>query len=464
MNRERPQFHVWWLNPFWVIVIPVVLFPLAAWMIPDADYQLYWRMPKVFTGDHLMLCLLVAAAFTMGCGLAMYVDAARLRHRRPKGQTPSMVPSWQGLLHLFHAGVCATAFAYALWFGLIMRQTGPGIFLSVLRGDEGSIYELIRLRKDAAVAGVSSFTQAGIATSMLGIFLAIKLGWQRVRWPLALLLALTLVRAVFLAERLALIEILLPTLVLWLRVRSVRRITHSREALVQVAPFAGALALYALFTFGEYFRSWSYYSGQGETSLLRFSFVRLLGYYVTSLNNGALLWDEVGAVYFPNATLGWLWRFPLLGGPLKRMLGGSDEFSDDISLIVSEDANPEFNNPTGIFVVFMDYGTVGALAFFVLFGFLATMAYQSFRRGSAAGLFLYPFIFMGLTDQVRTFYLSGGRTFVAWLFLFSSIIVLRRALKKAVSFTAPGSAQAGIAPAPCPSMPSRSPATTEASH
>lgn len=428
MSAPAQRWSVWWLNPFWILAVPLTLLSLAALAIPEADYQFYWRMPKVFAARDLALCLWVVSAYSAGCVIAVMLDRALALPRAGGGAGAAMPRSWPSLTLLFHAGLVITAMAYAIWFALILKQTGPGILISVLKGDEGAIYELIRLRKDAAITGVTSLTQTGIGVGLAGVFLGCQTGWRGVAWQLAFLFFLTFMRAIFLAERLALLELALPGMLLWLclRGRMIRR-----RWIVQLAPVAGVAALYFLFTFSEYFRSWGYYSSQGETSLLWFTLARLSGYYVTSLNNGALLWQELGPLYFPYATLEWLWRFPVIGGPLRDLCGGSDAPAAAASVIVAEEGNPEFNNPTGIFVTFTDLGVPGAMVFWVFFGATVMLLYRACRRGSIAGLFAYPFVFMGLTDQIRIFYLTGGRTFAAWLFLIAAIIVARREMARA---------------------------------
>jgi hypothetical protein len=438
MKTPGTTGSLWWWNPCWVLVLPLLVVAWAAWVIPETDYQSYWRMPKFFTVEDFQLCLAVAAAFALGAMVAVAVDRAMLRPRLRISTSGEVAPGWQLLLLWFHIGVAVTSAAYFLWFALILRETGPGILVGVLRLEQGSIFELIRLRKDAAITGVTSFTQTGIGTWLVGVFLAHHLGWRRVRWPMLLLLGLTFVRAVFLAERLALIEMLLPGFLLWLRLGVVARSSAARRKLLQLVPVLGIVVLYALFTASEYFRSWGYYAEQGETSLLRFSLVRLSGYYVTALNNGALLWHGMGELYFPYATLEWLWRFPLLGRPLRNLLGGSDDPAELAAILVAEDGNPEFNNPTGIFVVFTDLGVPAGLVFWAVFGGVVMLLHRAFRRGSLAGLFLYPFLFMGLTDQVRIFYLTTGRTFAAWAFLLVAWMIARKELQMAVWFSVRG--------------------------
>ena len=120
---------------------------------------------------------------------------------------------------------------------------------------------------------------------------------------------------------------------------------------------------------------------------------------------------------------------------MRNLLGGSDEPAELAAVLVAEDGNPEFNNPTGIFVVFTDLGIPGGLLFWAAFGGVVMLLYRAFRRGSLAGLFLYPFLFMGLTDQVRIFYLTTGRTFAAWAFLLVAWMIARKEFRMAEWFS-----------------------------
>ena len=431
MNASGARTSIWWLNPCWILVAPLAILSCIAALIPEADYRLYWRMPKVFCAADVVLCLWVAGAFSMGCIAAVVLDRALRRPGTPPFANAVVPPRWTMLTRLFYLGLIITATAHLVWFALIVQETGFGILLGIFRGEAGRGYELIGLRQETAIPGITSLTQVGIGTTLLGVFLAVQLGWKPVRWPLVLLVSFAVVRAMFLGERLALIEVMLPSCALWLRLRGLRSLGRHSQFLMNLAPIAGACLLYVLFTFAESFRSWGYYSEHGESSLLWFSLVRLSGYYVTSLNNGALLWAELGDLGFPYSTLEWLWRFPLIGLALRESLGGLNDPSIMFKTIFTEDGNPEFNNPTGVFVTFLDFGVPGALVFWVLFGCAVMLLYRAFQRGSVAGLFLYPFIFMGLTDQVRIFYLAGGRTFAPWLFLFATVLIARRELAAA---------------------------------
>ena len=121
--------------------------------------------------------------------------------------------------------------------------------------------------------------------------------------------------------------------------------------------------------------------------------------------------------------MGWLWNFPVIGAPLRHALGGDSNPSEVRDALLTAEGNPELSNPSGIFVVFTDYGVPGALLYFAILGCVAALLYGSYRRGSVVGLFLYSFLFVGMTEQVRIIYISTGRAFPTWLLLFAAIFV-----------------------------------------
>ena len=249
-------------------------------------------------------------------------------------------------------------------------------------------------------------------------------GWHKVRGQLALLIAVTALRAVFLSERLSIIEIILPSMVLWVRLIGFGRPGSTLRRLLLVIPVVGVASLYLLFTFTEYFRSWaSFYSDHGDQSLFEFSMLRLLGYYVTGLNNGAIEWHANGALHFPYATLDWLWRFPGFGEPLQAALGGDKDPALIRTVVLTAEGNPEFNNTTGIFIVFIDLGVAGALGFFLLYGYVAGMLHGSYKRGSAAGMFLYPYLCIAMSEQMLIMYITSGRAFPTWMLLLLAVLV-----------------------------------------
>ena len=151
-----------------------------------------------------------------------------------------------------------------------------------------------------------------------------------------------------------------------------------RRWLLTILPLGAVFLLYALFSFSEFFRSWSDFYSQRQDSFLWFSLIRLVGYYATAMNNGAALLQELHSNPIPYLTIEWFWKFPVLKNFLTYSdLTGVDPETHYIALLKSA-VNPEFNNPSGIFPVVMDYGLIGALVFWFCAGIIAILLYRLF--------------------------------------------------------------------------------------
>jgi oligosaccharide repeat unit polymerase len=169
-------------------------------------------------------------------------------------------------------------------------------------------------------------------------------------------------------------------------------------------PFVGLGGVFALFSVGEYFRSWQFYKDYYD-SYYDFVTVRFFGYFATSLNNGA------GVVTF----------FPPLGMPgqtatgfysLLRIIGIAYAPGVDVlNNYLNRYATPEFNTPGGLYVPYMDYGIVIGLFVFVVMGIITGWLYRQFISRKPIGLLLYPSWFLALLDIIRT-WIWGGNRFV----------------------------------------------------
>src|SRR5262249_4281651 len=156
---------------------------------------------------------------------------------------------------------------------------------------------------------------------ILAANLSFRHGWRRVWIRSAIVLGLAVIRALVNSERFAIIELVIPFVVASLTLRYIGSEGCSRRlrALLSLAPLIGIGMLFLVFTGFEYFRSWSnYYAGRG-LSLWEFGAMRLLGYYVTSLNNGSYLLQRLETLGAPYFTLHFLWTFPLSGRLVRHL-------------------------------------------------------------------------------------------------------------------------------------------------
>ena len=133
-------------------------------------------------------------------------------------------------------------------------------------------------------------------------------------------------RAFFLSERLAILELIIPAVAVVAMVAAGSPRTWVSRA-TRWAPLIFAPAVIAVFGVFEYSRSWVFYQARTGGSFLDFAVERLSGYYTTAYNNGQMLYmfDNV-AGRIPLRTLEVVWTAPVveqLGEPRsKQELGG----------------------------------------------------------------------------------------------------------------------------------------------
>jgi hypothetical protein len=202
------------------------------------------------------------------------------------------------------------------------------------------------------------------------------------------------------------VEVVVPLLVV--RAALVGRRGGSRARFVlALAPLIGVALLVVGFAVSEYSRSWNWYSDQTDRSFVDFASERLLGYYATSHNNGALLLDH-GEVLgdIPYHTTAFVWEVP----PGSQVGAGfAEEIADDRRRVLRGFGNPEFNSPGGLASILVDYGLVGGAIFSFGLGLVMGALHLGFLHGRLLGLLLYPVAYTGLLELPRYLYWFQGR-------------------------------------------------------
>jgi hypothetical protein len=419
-NNPAPGARVWWLHPVPIFVGLNGLTGIAA-VLADSDvYLKMWRTPKYFNGLPVVLTAAVIIAFAAGVWLAL----ARQSGYSSKVEWRGAMSFSQTLL-LFNVSFWVCLMAYAVWVGIgLARGLRLSAFKAVFFGGE-EIYSLRTYLQ--TVPGVTTCTQLGIAAVVLGCMIGAGGRWDIVRRKLTILLVLALFRAFIYSERLAFLELAIPMMVLRLNEPSSLANNRSLRTLIRVAPILGPLAVYVIFTSFEYVRSWSIHYSSQESSLLLFGFWRLVGYYVTSLNNTAFLmshWHHsLGAPYF---TLRFLWEFPGLNILVKNVFSWVPLDYDRFMGLLEFGANPEFNNWGGLLAPVVDFGVAGGLMYWAVMGLLTGYLYNLYLRKHPLGMCIYPVVFLTLTEVPRYLYWSEGRAFPALAFLLLSAFLLLR--------------------------------------
>jgi hypothetical protein len=396
-----------------------------AYLIPNSEYLSAWQTSK-FIGQpeyyYIIYCVLVFCA-----GAALVSLCAPKVNPLPGSAVISKLRlPWRALWVTFYLSGILILIAYAIWLKTLL---GSGLSISDLSaglgGEAGASYD-IRAEGDT-IPGVTTFVQLEMGMFILGCILIFRFGWRKtfftVLVPLGVIFFVAILRSKLWAERLALIEIGIPVLVLSARLGIPGGMGWAKRVLLAACPIVAPFIIFLFFAAAEYSRSWLTYYQYRQDSYLNFVFLRFIGYYATALNNGAAFVRVMHHYPIPFHTLDWFWRFPPVRSIFPYKAIANAEPWDDYHDLLVQMANPEFNNPSGVFVVRLDYGYWGGLFAWFGFGIVAMLLYRSFLKGSFSGLLLYPFFFIGLLESPRVFYWAAARGLPTWALLFAFLLL-----------------------------------------
>lgn len=385
----------WWTRPH--VFLLTVTVPVFSAILLSAD-RIITRNSAGYDSPDFITPFFVALSFA---GLAALGLAAWTGARLPATASTLRIGT-PALDALFWATVAA----YAVWFGpLVARQ--PGLVIGALTGSAGATYSVREL--DLNISGVTTATQFAITYVCLYATKRFSHG-ERLPWRhaayLAVLLGLALFRAIVNSERIALLEVVFPLVVVVARTPSrwpwpVRAVLWSFPLLT----IFGSTALFAAF---EYNRSWLIHYQYQYDSLMDFAAERLSIYFVSSFNNiCGFMAHTPWPSHTGNWTFAWAFRLPGLGPLLSGFVPvpRGEQFGD----FLAGAADKEFNNTTGLLTVFDDWGIAGGLVFMAVLGFAMGRGWRSYASGRGVMQYAYPILFYHLYEILRIGYVFDGR-------------------------------------------------------
>ncbi|MCZ2825562.1 MULTISPECIES: hypothetical protein [unclassified Modestobacter] len=392
---------VWWLSP--IALIGLVALP-ATWLslaIADERYRALWGTPKAVNLEWTLW-------FT--AGLLLFLGGALLPGLRGVRRVPSWPALSAGDLRVLERAATVlfwlTMLGYVA-YGINAVRVGlePVVLVTALIDQE--LYGLGIREQLGTVPGLTTMTQFGVAFVVLTGVLMLAEGRrpQHLR-RLAVVAFLALLRAFFVTERLALLELLVPLLVLVVAGMSRTSRGTRRAAFLPAVLAPVVVAVFAAF---EYSRSWVFYAAQGGQSFPVFVVERFAGYYVTAYNNGVIRLLHQEPAGLPYDLWSAFWTAPGIGSlNLFRSLTGVDP-EPAYTLALTQFGNPEFNNYGAVASPFVDLGIAGGLLFFLGAGLLTGTLHRALREGRIWGLLLYPLFVLTMLELPRYFYLGQGR-------------------------------------------------------
>ena len=412
--RASPAQVVWWINPWQVFLLFIIPVYTLVFLTPTlfGDEAVVLRFRIFFTGEYYFLGLVFLLLFAIWAGLIAKLDVGY----PPSGpRTFHVRPVYLDILAIL------TITAYCILFYPLALN--PTVLLDLFKGTAGAVFSA----RDIAQVdpGVTSFTQFGVAYVTF-YFHERWVNRQALPPRYAIyclaILALSLFRSVFWAERLALIEVSLPIAVIFVTFQ-LRPASRLIRLLISLAPLVGVVGLVVFFGATEFLRSWGTHYQYKSLGFVEFVVTRITTYYFTALNNGAGL---LAMLDWPTGKfehlLVWFHKFPFGVGLIFR------QFLDYRyqEPFLSRYADPEFTNPSGIFPVFFDLGLPGGLVYAAAWGALMGYTYRGFILKRGFGSVFFPAAFISMLEIMRILYLPNSRAFTVILGLVVGYLCFRQ--------------------------------------
>ena len=418
-GRTGPGAGLWWLSPVGALSL---LLPVTLWLthhLTDQDFELFYREPKLVTGANL--ALVAVAVLVLGSVAQTVARLAPGNGRRlmppgtdvpPRLRTAARVLFWLTIVGYVAFGASGAA-----------RGVRPADIVNALANQDN--YSADLKGQFGGIAGLTTLTQCGIAFTVVAVHLLARKRDGRLLAQVLLVVVLALLRSYINSERLALIEVCVPAVVV-VAMAARRSRSRARRVLARTAPLVLTPLLLLLFAAFEYSRSWQFFKSRTDEPFALFALIRFVGYYATSYNNGYLEMQYGGFPgRLPLNSLAGLWDAPVISslGLYDRLSAPVPAASDNL---LERFANPEFNNPGGVTTPFVDFGLLGGFLFLALLGVVIGLLYRGFCDGTVAGTLLYPVVLTGLFDLPRYLYWTQGRVIPAWVALIVLTVVLVR--------------------------------------
>jgi hypothetical protein len=308
---------------------------------PDAYYPKFWFVPNFIDTTGWFSLILTSTLLVLSLsGLGRSSKSSEI----PIGPTLAA-----RLVKLANVLFWLAAICYVVWLAFaIARGFRLNALLQIIQGDSSSLLAA-KYTYFAKVSGVTTWVQLGVPAGALLSFARFLQPRKKTTWKIVTLISFALVRSFIMAEREALIEIVLAIGVTTFLIKPEPRVSKFRYWQIFLMTWA---SLPVFFGGYEFFRSWSAYYGKSGVNFSDFVVQRLAGYYATALNNGFLSGSKLD--FSTNLSL--LFHINLFGS-------GTD---DQVPNLLVNFANPEFNNVSGLVLPLVTFGLPLGLLFLFL--------------------------------------------------------------------------------------------------
>lgn len=412
---------VWWFNPviLYAGLIGIVFF---AYYMAATDYVILYDTQKYVNGGHLSIYLFSFLFFIVGYQLSKkYKIKSKVSFGKFDEDNIDILSVYK--TYKFLAVICFIA--YGIWYANFIFIHGIGILSNFTSFSKLSdmMYEM--RNNSGRISGITTFSELGIIVAPLGTYLLYTLDKKtklkyKVGISLIVLLILATFRAFAFSERLGLIQMIVPMVVV-----AVALDTNSKhKKFINIIPIIAIVTVIMLFGLFEYSRSWSRHYFMLYDSYLEFIIQRFAGYYVNAINTESMYLEYGQLSIIPFRAVEWFWQLPVFSSLYELIT--PVHVPEIFTQVLLRYGNPEYNNPGGILFAYTDLGLL-FMPLQVSFGYLVGRFYILFKKGNIIGLIGYSYLFMLLLELPRYFSLGNERGFFV---IIAMVIVYFRTKKR----------------------------------
>lgn len=396
--------NVYWLNPKLLYFIWILLV-IYTYNISNKNIETLFDTLNYVTIGNVFVYIIFFIVFCLGCNFA-----SRSEYNTYDIDEYKELKTYKLLFIIY-------LLSNFVWYINIYMTYGASIVLGLL-GNLTGYYEMFK-DDGGRISGITTFTEIGIVTAPYGMYLFKKTKNKKIYLSLIIILCLNTIRSFIFAERIAILEVLLPMLIIWLSFYNGK---YNKS--FKFVPIFSILFLFVFFGIFEYFRSWMYYRNVYDGTFIQFVIDRvIIGYYSISINNECLFLNKSVCCYFPSRILEWLWMLP-------GFSGFSENFTSKMNYdLLADYANPEFNNIGGLLACYSDLGFLGVVPQFI-FGYYVYKSYIGYLNGH----YLYSLVFSisvyAILELPRYFFWGSKRAF----FVFVGLFIIRFLVLKKITY------------------------------
>lgn len=378
---------IWWLNPIY-IYIAITLIAVYAYSITEQSYWILYQVQgKYINISYLIIYLISAFLFCYGS----YTAKDNCGEKKDKAY---FLDNICGILFKL------TILAYVIWFSRFIMLNGFSSMFALVNPSELAAKMYVFRQNSGKIPGLTSMTEFGVVVSPLSVILYQSTYKKKFKTIFFVLFILASIRSALFSERLALMELLVPSLVVHFSYKKY-------NILYTFFPIFAIFSLLLVFGVFEYSRSWkTHYVDIYQGTFVKFVIDRVLGYYAISVNTECTHLHFYESTFFPTLTFQWLWKFPFLD-KIPSFFDATPNVHGGDSMLELY-GNPEFNNPGGMLTFVQDFSFFG-LSLSFLFGRIVGILYNAFKRGFLEGILLYPICVLCLIELPRYFYFGCPR-------------------------------------------------------